>query len=554
MKNIIYFIILLVFSAKTSAQSAFNRSYHDQNEASNSLLVEIFGDLYFTTNLNEAYKVGKCYIYKHNNGGVLKFRSNILGYRIPEIAYKTIDNNLLITGRNSICDVLGPTQVNFIAKIDSTAGFVFFSTYTVSPWDSYKASLQYSDSSYFSFTDSVLFKHSKTGQFISKTNLGLKNISACILLPNNNILLSAKQAIVNSLIEISPTGATVNMTTFPALLKKMTFYNGQKIIGLGTNGILYKTSTSYNYTGNSSSALSVKDYASKNDSLFIIASSPERYMISDTAFNTSYTSTTTTQQITQRSICLNGNKVAILSDSKATTGFVGWGQHTFVSLNEINKFSSNNFSSDVAVISVTADSSYSQCPFPNYCSSYLRAKIKVRNKGNTQINSFKLNCYMYPQIDCGSNFYQEQFSGLALMPGDSITVTTNTFVQKTISSPSNPNVTYCFYSSVPNGETDKNFSDNEICAPFNFPTGVNEIPILNSQPILSPNPFDNVLKITSNDEIKTIEIFNSTGQFLKKYLINDKTAVLTELRMPQGIYILRISTNEKEIIKKVVKN
>lgn len=557
MRTFFLLILLLILSLGLSSQNAFNKAYQDINEVANPFVFEVNNCAYFTTTLRNADHVGETYLYKHNQNGVLHYRK-FMNF-VPSHGYKTLDNKLLFISKNPMCDVQGPLQINYINKRDTAGNSIFLTTYTVSAYDNYIASFQYTDSSYFSFTDSVLFKNSKIGAFVSKTNLNLKNISSALLLQNNTILLSAKQSSITSLVVISPSGATLTSKPFPVLLKKLCFYGGQNIAGLGSDGKIYKISQNLDLINNSNfvTGNTVTDFLCRNDTLYSILTSTNilaSYAVTDTLFNTISLTSTTTQSITQNAICLNASKTVILSNSRCTSSFSWPGDHYFTSLSQINKLSSNNFTKDIALVSITADTIYAIYS-PSYRHTYLKAKVKIKNTGATTINKFKLNSYMYPRVDCGAYYYHEQFNQLSVLPGDSAIVTTG-FIENrtsTIAVPG-PTVQYCLYTTLPNGETDATFADNTLCKTFTVSTDVSLRELNNTENKLSlfPNPFNNYINIESEFEIKNIEIFNSIGELLFNEEINKNKLSLNKLTLP-GLYFINIETEKGIQIKKVVK-
>ncbi len=560
MKKFLLFSGVLLSFLNLNAQTVFNKAYHDINERSNPFVVEVNNYIYFTSTLYNANHVGETYLYKHNKDGIFHYKK-FLPY-VPSYGYKTKDNMLLLIGKNPTCDVFGPQQVNYISKIDSAGNLVFSSTYTVSQWDNYVTSLQYTDSSFYSFTDSVLFKNSKTGLFTFKTNLGLKNISSALLLQDHTILLSAKQASVNSLVVISASGTILSAKPFPVLLKKLMLYNNQKIMGLGTDGKLYKISPAFDLISASNFANNsfINDFQTKNDSIYAILSSTvalSNYLLSDTNFVSLSLNSTTTNSVTQTAICLNGNKVDILSDGVSKTSFSWPGDHYFVSLNQISKTSSNNFTPDLAILSVTKDSIYAAPDFFSIKYAYLKAKVKVKNVGTSVITNFKLNCYMDPRVDCGAYYYQEKFSQLSLAPNDSVEVTTGTFIAKRLIPSPSPTQTiqYCFYTSVPNGETDKTLENHNMCKTYvvDVTTSLNKLKGVANNLELFPNPFDNTITTSSETAIKKFEIYNALGTLLESQTLNGNNHIYNNPTLANGIYFIKVESEKGTQIKKVVK-
>jgi len=569
MKKLLLFFVLITMINQLFAQKTYSKAYHDINEYPNQFLVNIYGDMYFSTQSYDVPNFGQCHLYKHNGAGALVYRSTVLNYS-PKTAFRSYDNKLITVGGSGICDIGFPTQTNYLTKLDTNASVVFTSTYTVKSNDNPKAALQASDSSYFSFTDSLLIIHSKTGQFISKTNLNVGSISSALLLQNNTVLLSGISGGVASLLILSapPFPVIVMNYTVPTLFAKLAFYGGQKIIGLGTDGKLYKFSPNFNLLNQSSfsGGLFISDFVCSKDTIYSLASSPSawaNYSVVDTSFNSISLTTTTTHSLSQSAICVNSNQTAILSSgiSKTSASFL---QHYFTSINVINKQASNNFINDLALVSVQSDSAYTSCfftslpsPGENHCTSFLRPKFKVKNKGAFVITQFKLNCFDHEDLACGAAFYQELFSGLSLQPGDSIILTATKFARKGYAYDGNGTtfpVQYCFYTTLPNGETDKALEDNESCNSLNFLiTGLKDYSKEEIGLKVSPNPFENSLTVESDIVIKNMEVMNSLGMLVEKSSVNDKQYTFSNSELSPGIYFIKIETEKGIATKKIIK-
>jgi hypothetical protein len=573
MKRLLLTFSILFSIAQIQAQVVFNRAYHDLSEAANPFLININSELYFTTQGRDASNFENCFLYKYDATGVLKFRSTVLGFNVADKAFVSFDNNLIVVGHNSLCDVITPSA-NFISKIDANGTVLFNSVYSVEfqgfPYnDRPRTALQYSDSSYFTFTDSLLIKHSKTGQFISKTNLGLSEISSALLLSNGAILLSAIHTGSNSLVTLTANGLISSTTAFPKLLNKMVYYdNAQKIMGLAADGKIYKISPSFGLIGNSSFSNNavVNDFVCQADtiySIFSTSSDSSNYRMCDTSFTDISHSSTTTHSFTQNAICLSNRQVNILATGIAARNSFNNSSHTFASLSKLNKFASNNFQNDLKVLSVNVDSTYTSCypyifqPGTNICTPYLRAKVLVKNVGSTTINHFKLNCFEVPSVACGIYYFQESISNLNLIPGDSITITTIGFAR----SWNGPQTTssfvaeFCFYTTLPNGETDKTIEDNEACNTFNFQvTSLKENSSLEQFITIAPNPFNSDLFIEADSEILAVSVYNTLGQVIKTQEGNAKKISLDNSDLQNGVYFLHIETGKGKVIKKVLKN
>ncbi len=556
------------------AQVVSNKAYHDVSEEPNPFLITINSEIYFTTQDKETYDFPYYFLYKHDANGVLKFRKVVPVATQADKAFASLDNNLIVVGHNLICSAMMST--NFINKIDVNGNIIFNTTYSTSSQgfllsDIPKAALQYSDSSYFTFTDSLLIKHSKTGQFISKTNLGLSEISSALLLSNGAILISAKHTGSYSLVILTTNGLISSTTAFPALLTKMVYYGtAQKIMGLGKDGKIYKLSPGFGLIGSSSFSNNavVNDFVCQADtiySIFSTSSVSSNYRMCDTSFTDISLSSTTTHSFNQNAICLINNKVNILATGTAGKNSINSADHTFASLSQLNKLASNNFQHDLTLLSLEADSIFSSSytvslPPTNsiVATAHLRAKIIVKNNSNSIINSFKLNSFSYPSIECGNFYFQEQFSNLNIPPGSTVSLITSGFAPKyldLITPGSTVGLNYCFYLSLPNDETDKTVEDNEACNTFNFlVTSLKENASLEQFIHVAPNPFNSDLFIEADSEISVVSVYNTLGQVIKTQEGNDKKISLDNSDLQNGIYFLHIETEKGTVIKKVLKN
>ena len=93
------------------------------------------------------------------------------------------------------------------------------------------------------------------------------------------------------------------------------------------------------------------------------------------------------------------------------------------------------------------------------------------------------------------------------------------------------------------------YSDFASCQNAN-PLSITEFNHQKTKLILSPNPTNGILKLSSQTDIESVEIRSINGKLLKTILNNDDI----DLRnYSSGIYYLRIKTKTNETIKKVIK-
>jgi hypothetical protein len=539
MKKLVLFLPFLFAFLDFSSQSAFSLSFHNRAETATNILEVIGSDYYFISHTLQNTDNRSIWLNRVDKNGNLKFKSAIS--TIPFYSFKSLDGKLMILGHYDYCDTPPQTRPVLLSKIDTSGVNIFTDTIQGSG-----AMLQYIDSTFIGFYLNNMYRYDKNGQLISKVNTGLQVYSS-LLLPNNNILVSTLQGFT----ELTVSGTIVSST--PGItLYRMSLYGAQKVVGLkyaGPMTTICKFSTTFKFLDSLHFNTPIIDYSADNDTLYLINNNQGQgsYNVLDTAFISLVSNTTTTQKFSQSSIRKIGSKVAILSNYGVEVSYPFMGMYTYgATINVFDRLGANQFSNDMAVLSFEKDSSY----ILNN-TAYVRAKVKVKNKGNIPLTSFKLNCFLYPHVACGRYYYQQDFTGFNIMSGDSATIKTG-FIKKPIFV-NTDEVSFCIYSTSPNGETDKQLMDNEVCKSFNIHTlSVSEL--MNAASIeVYPNPVVEKLSLNSSSVIDQIEVMDYSGKVIKIETIEDNQAEFDCSRWPAGLYLIRIKSNDYTIIKKVVK-
>ncbi len=87
---------------------------------------------------------------------------------------------------------------------------------------------------------------------------------------------------------------------------------------------------------------------------------------------------------------------------------------------------------------------------------------------------------------------------------------------------------------------------------YSSPTvGINQLANENADIILFPNPTNGMINISGFTNSTDINLFDIKGQFVKSYQQINNTIDISELQ--SGIYILNLISNDKTVVKKVVK-
>ena len=330
MKKNLFLIIVFLISYKQYGQLNFNRAYHNNYETAQPMLTEINGEYYFASLNTSQNLYGATYLYKVNSSGNFIFRKLILASQATiNQSFKSLDNKLIIVNEvSATCDVLDTAFIRtYLTKLD-TNGLPLFNlkikrAFGSFSFDHFKTALQLSDSTYYAFTDSVMYKISKLGVILLQKNTGLNSIKHCVALQNGNMLLSAKNGSVSSLVEINTNGNIVNQKA-TNLFNKLLPYGTNNFIGIGNNFI---TKLSPTYQTIATNAMAINDAAIKNDTIYYLSSSS--YKICDTSFTQIYSSVNTTQNYSASKINLLNNKISIVGTGSSLSGTIAPSDNKF---------------------------------------------------------------------------------------------------------------------------------------------------------------------------------------------------------------------------------
>jgi len=75
-----------------------------------------------------------------------------------------------------------------------------------------------------------------------------------------------------------------------------------------------------------------------------------------------------------------------------------------------------------------------------------------------------------------------------------------------------------------------------------------------SETVLSPNPFNDHIQISSNTSIDKVEIIDITGKLMQSQVINSKSSNIPTSDLPNGIYFIRIYSSEGISIERIMKS
>lgn len=115
------------------------------------------------------------------------------------------------------------------------------------------------------------------------------------------------------------------------------------------------------------------------------------------------------------------------------------------------------------------------------------------------------------------------------------------------------NITFyaAFNEANANGTTT---GDKIYTTSLNITENSTSVKELNQQTLVNvyPNPTKNHIYIKTNETIKSLELFNINGELITEQQGNSEELAVSAIK--QGIYFLKIRTNNQSITKKIIKN
>lgn len=547
MRKLILSYLLLFISCHLLSQGIHISRHASVDRVSN--LITINSKSFYCERTDQG-GTDSCNLVAINENGYFIFKK-IVGFVLyNSIAQmiETKDKSLAIIGYSDQCDVDG-NEKKFFTKIDTNGNVQFesfvpnvYGTYGVDPL---RSITQYADSSYYIVTDSLLYHYSKNGQYISKINTGITNISVVSALSNGNLLINGKINSIRYHIELTPGASIIAQQSSPNTVGKYLQRPDNFIFAGGNNGPLEKLNPNLTLAASTTLTLNpnvmITAFTMRNDSVFAVGyalpSKMPLYLILDYSLSVLFQSPSSSyQNVHPSGITLLKNKVNIITNSTSSL-------MTNISFNSFFQFpitGSFNSSPDVGVtgFSLTSSVFNSLSGLTSYAFN-----VTVNNFAADTIKSFYLNCNYSPWF-CGSNQFHKLYYSV-ILPNSSITVQTGTFSAQPFSS------NICFFTTVPNFRNDSGISNDGFCS---LPVSVHENPpdVENTQ--VFPNPFTNNIHISSTQGICTIKVYNSIGSLVKKSDVWDDKFELSTTDLPNGIYILKCETKKEVYIKKIIKN
>lgn len=188
--------------------------------------------------------------------------------------------------------------------------------------------------------------------------------------------------------------------------------------------------------------------------------------------------------------------------------------------------------------------------------------VMIQNNSPDTIRSVRLNCRRGWTAACNATVFSQNYSGLAIPPGDSLLIDVG-WIGMSTGVPYDPNVgnQFCVYSSHPNGQTDLNITNDSHCElGYSGPVGLEDLQAVKVQAF--PNPTKGQFKVSFPSGVPRfggnggIEVFDIHGRSVLSQSppLGDLGGFDIDLTdQPTGLYILKITDGERVINSKIIK-
>lgn len=557
MRSFYLFIISIIFICSLSAQNTHVARHTAADVTGN--LVNIGKRYFYLESLryyccSDSVNLVGC----DDNGNILfKYNPSFSSWMSSKVNVKikaTPDKCLLFSwGSSTSCDIAGYTDC--ITKLD-TLGNEVFNKIVIRTVDFLPSIIDFvglADSSSIFCSKDTIYKMNKLGQIVSKTKYTNSPIHSLEMLSNGNIFISSGLT-PSYCKELTTSLTTINQQTCAVPIIKLKSGNLNSYIGQTSSGELWRFNS--NFSQAIASQQFCRDFFLRGDSVFMVGTTLNGlnpfYTILNSSFVPVYSHTSALSNYTPTGIAYNLSKVKVIGYGKSSTQ----PQMSFSAFYNLNLLGVISSQPDLAVVNATVAAwSY----FNTSLSAYLNCSmnVMVKNTGNQTVNSFYLNNFT-PMSWCDVIFHKAYNVNIA--PGDSAIVQTGPFL-----------ITYnpmifnsipgsiiiampCIFSSVPNGQLDANISNDSFCKTFTVGyVGIDEN--LKSELTINifPNPFNNELKIESNEPILNYKFMDVLGKLVLEGNSDSKILNLSTENLSKGIYCIQIETNLGLQTKKVVK-
>ena len=583
MKNIYLLIISLILFSNQLLVSQTNWSVHSYNDTP-KLLTDVNGFQFFITSARGEFVDSTLLIGVKKNGAI-KFRYNtnttLLAFANVKCIIKTLDNCLLLVGeRYNVCDVMFSSKPCVILKID-TNGIAQLTNTTVVTYttnaqlEPFTTVVQKPDSSFLVFSAGYFHTYSKTGNLIASQTHTLGSINASAVASNTTILVShsvfSGTTTLTYLTMVDTAENIINTVSSNYSFSKILKNSLGDYYGLTSSKIIIKLNSflsAVNTSSLSQGAFLINDFDIKNDTIFACgknASNHSAVLKFDGGLNSLFINSLNNPNYNFTGITCQTNSLTLIANDRGPTFGNG-----IVSYFKTDNSGTINLTQDAYVVDYTTNSGYAYSTISSFTAAppstyyYYSLHVKVFNAGSDTLKSVYLNALPKNNMgNCGTKWYHQFFSGLAIPPNDFGFINTSLISDYSYTSPvvaagSNYTLTnICVWTSSPNMKSDANHSNDSYCGNVVVvsTTGIDEHDLNNLNIQAYPNPTNDNLQFTnlSVGVNYTITLFDITGKEITSKSITKNNSVINIESLSDGLYVLKISDGVSAVFKKITK-
>jgi hypothetical protein len=574
MKLAYLFLFLALYATGLHSQTTYNKAHQTYNDYGDNMIA-VDDNYYYTTNILSVDLWDDFYVSSFDAAGYIRF-STLISKKESTTATRliqTLDKKIVLIGYANGCDYLDPNAKTFLIKMDENGYILFDNSFTylnAGYLDHLRDLVQYSDSSYFAVTDSVLFHFSKNGVLISKKRTGFSKLTAMNLRPDGKLLLTQGFSGTQSkLIVMDTSTALISQYTLTALTARTFIKNNHTTYTFNSSAI-YKRDAAMQVMASSQPVQSggtFVNYTLVNDTIYACGqntvNSTSFVMLMDTSLNVLSFISDTTRNVRPVSIVPKGSGIALLSNCKSAPAGNG-----IIGFSSFPKSSDYHFKEDIGVVGIQLDSAYASFYYStqqnSYASNYhyYRFKFMVKNFSDHPVSSFQVNSLLNTGFVCGTLYYSQPFNNVSIAPGATYTCTSG-WIERYAGSPSGSLGTVmslggslCFNTSRPNEANDAAILNDAFCTSFTFTTVVTGMGELQQETTLNlfPNPTSEALKVQCSTAMQKISVLDVSGRVLYTTEITEPHEHELNVRaLSSGIYFIHIETDKGPAIRKFVK-
>lgn len=230
--------------------------------------------------------------------------------------------------------------------------------------------------------------------------------------------------------------------------------------------------------------------------------------------------------------------------------------HSFIKSFEKTGNTSNNYLKDAGIISLRTDSAYAIPFFGPIYEVYISMYATVKNFGSSTLNEVYINTNDLLASFCMPSAYCEQFSGLNLLPGDSIEVYIGWLSDYSALVSQNYQYSRCLWTSSPDNKIDIDHTNDKICQAFTITYIVGTENISRQNKItLSPVPCADFLKINldSKESPVLFTIYDALGKTVLNSILKSGENILPIDYFAKGLYFFKTNSQKFSFAQKFLK-